>query len=236
MDENSSIQALFPTLVYHANEVTDEEKVKEIREAMDAIDIGTFKVPARMANEAHEEISKAFFGDAENFKNYGIPTEWLFSQVKTHVQSFLEEMGVPANRYDAYVQKWWPVITQRGGIVSRHTHHNAHLSVVYYVDVPNAEDGPNGYITFYANSEFFSRRIGLGVDDHGHVETFVNFLPQTGDLLIFPANLEHAVSPNEQDKKRFSISMDLMLIRTDLNDEKHTDEMCLPALDKWKKL
>lgn len=57
---------------------------------------------------------------------------------------------------------------------------------VYYVSMPDKLEGDDGYIYFYDNDEEIS------------------FLPEVGDLIIFPAHLHHLpkVNPKSEKKRR----------------------------------
>ena len=229
------LQALFPTPVYVRADVVNEEWQKDTIKKMESIDIAKSKIESNDLDLKMKGIS--FFGDADYTKDFGIDITWLKEEIKKGIQDFLQEnLDVPVDRYDIHIQKWWPVVTLNEGGVSKHSHNNSHLSVVYYVRVPSSttEKDP-GCLTFYSDQSYWARHIGLAVDDKGQAETFITYVPTTGDLIIFPSHLEHSVTRNEWDEKRFSLSFDITITRNETEDDS-SDEMALTPPTKWIKL
>ena len=229
------LQALFPTPVYVKTDVVNEEWQKDTIEKMENISVNKIEIDNSNFNLKPGAVS--FFGDKNHCTDYGIDIEWLKVEIKNAIEDFLHEtLEIPTDRYDFFIQKWWPVITSDSGSVGKHSHNNAHLSVVYYVRVPakNTEEDP-GCLVFYSNQQYWSRHMGLGSDDKAQAETFISYVPTTGDLIIFPSQLEHSVTSNQWDEKRFSLSFDITLTRNETSDE-ITDEMALPPHTKWTKL
>lgn len=97
----------------------------------------------------------------------------------------------------------WLNVNPPGGYNSPHQHSDAHLSGVYYVDVPKSRTEAGGAIEFLSphpvrllstliRSPLFSDRIRVQ--------------PSAGDLLIFPSQLTHWVHPNDSGKPRVTIA------------------------------
>ena len=97
----------------------------------------------------------------------------------------------------------WANINPPGGYNSPHHHSEAHLSGVYYVDVPPSKSDAGGSIEFLSphpvrllstliRSQLFSDRLRVR--------------PTAGDLLIFPSQLMHWVHPNDSGKPRVTIA------------------------------
>ena len=94
-----------------------------------------------------------------------------------------------------------------------HTHPNAVLSGVYYVATPK----DCGAISFFAsetNKAFqheWSKKIVETFNSYNSAD--YSYLPNAGDLLLFPNWLPHLVHPNLNKKeKRISISFNLSLM------------------------
>lgn len=97
----------------------------------------------------------------------------------------------------------WVNINPPGGYNSPHQHSEAHLSGVYYVDVPKAKSDSGGAIEFLSphpvrllstliRSPLFSDRVRVQ--------------PEAGDLIVFPSQLLHWVHPNDSAKARVTIA------------------------------
>jgi uncharacterized protein (TIGR02466 family) len=227
---------LFPTLVYQAQRVVNEEWLEKTKQAMLEIKMSPPELKVQSEGldvKVESKELKSFFGDSSNHSVFDIDIDWLLSQVKIYMEDYLREMQIPVNRYNIHVQKWWPVVTTTEGTVAKHTHVNSHFSVVYYVSVPQVVDKDPGSLSFYSDDSHWGRHVGLAVDDRGSGDSFARFTPETGDLVIFPSTLHHSVSPNMYDEKRLSISMDITLTRNETHDPKRTDEMSLPDPSNW---
>ena len=97
----------------------------------------------------------------------------------------------------------WVNVNPPGGYNSPHQHSDAHLSGVYYVDVPKSKSDSGGAIEFISphpvrllstliRSPLFSDRVRVQ--------------PAAGDLLIFPSQLLHWVHPNDSGKPRVTVA------------------------------
>jgi uncharacterized protein (TIGR02466 family) len=58
---------------------------------------------------------------------------WLTDAVGVHAWRYLELLGYDLDEIELHVQRAWPIISQPGQAAARHSHHNAHLSAVYYL-------------------------------------------------------------------------------------------------------
>jgi len=106
------------------------------------------------------------------------------------------------SKFDVALNGWLNV-NPPGGYNSPHQHSDAHLSGVYYVDVPKAKSEAGGAIEFLSphpvrllstiiRSQLFSDRVRVQ--------------PTAGDLLIFPSQLTHWVHPNDSGKPRITVA------------------------------
>jgi len=104
----------------------------------------------------------------------------------------------------------WAVLMQAGDYNTPHVHPDAHISGVYYVEVPaivgeSREDRMGGSLTFYdprPGAEMYQircRRI-----QH-------NVTPQPGDLVMFPSYHRHAVFPFRCAGERISVAFNARL-------------------------
>jgi uncharacterized protein (TIGR02466 family) len=111
------------------------------------------------------------------------------------------------NRFQVLLNGWLNV-NPPGGYNSPHQHSEAHLSGVYYVDVPTARSDAGGAIEFLSphpvrllstviRSQLFSDRVRVQ--------------PTAGDLLIFPSQLVHWVHPNNSDKPRVTVAFNAVI-------------------------
>ena len=125
----------------------------------------------------------------------------IFAQVtKQTIQSLDENADFGAFQV---LLNGWLNVNPPGGYNSPHQHSDAHLSGVYYVDVPKSKSDSGGAIEFLSphpvrllstviRSQLFSDRVRVQ--------------PTAGDLLIFPGQLLHWVHPNDSAKPRLTVA------------------------------
>lgn len=111
------------------------------------------------------------------------------------------------------VSESWFHITRRGGYVRNHNHPQHSLSAIYCVnagdqDMGKEKDGEQGHLLFYDPRT----SAGMFLDPTNAVyrqEFGFNahrFRPKTGDLVIFPSYLWHAVEPYSGEVPRITVA------------------------------
>lgn len=130
----------------------------------------------------------------------------IFAQVtKQTIQSLDEHADF--GRFNVLLNGWLNV-NPPGGYNSPHQHSDAHLSGVYYVDVPKARSDAGGAIEFLSphpvrllstviRSPLFSDRVRVQ--------------PAAGDLILFPSQLVHWVHPNDSGKPRTTVAFNAVI-------------------------
>lgn len=98
--------------------------------------------------------------------------------------ALLSVMGIN-NKYR--IDRLWVNINLKSDYNRWHKHQPGGMVGVYYIQVPNAE----GKI-------MFRNETGIG-----------EFVPSTGNILMFPGDLEHSVAPSESNIERISLAFNL---------------------------
>ena len=134
------------------------------------------------------------------------PFQWLNRALAEHVSVYLAELLGANHGLAVHIQKAWPVVCARdGGLIAAHTHRNAQLSAVFYVQTE--ADNPTGALEFQAPDDYFSHVMAIPFREaaaSGGV-----FAPRLHRLLLFPSDLRHCVQPYEGASPRYSVSYDL---------------------------
>jgi uncharacterized protein (TIGR02466 family) len=131
------------------------------------------------------------------------------------VQAFLPryfERGMVAAPKGVEARLWgWAVLMRPGDYNMPHVHPDAHVSGVYYVEVPalsaaeSAEDMPGGSLVFLdPRSSANMYRL------EGHRQLH-SYLPDAGSLIIFPSYHMHAVFPYQSSGERISVAFNARL-------------------------
>ena len=131
---------------------------------------------------------------------------WLNEQLAEQTALFLHELLGPEHGLEVHIQKAWPVVcSSSGGSIELHTHRNAQLSAVFYVQTETGNE--TGELEFQAPDDYFSHVMAIPYRDaaaSGGV-----FAPRRHRLLLFPSDLRHRVMPFDGSTVRHSVSYDL---------------------------
>ena len=118
-----------------------------------------------------------------------------------------EDPSIDFDRVNLLVNGWVNV-NPPGGFNSPHQHSDAHLSGVYYVDVPQSPSGAGGSIEFLAPHPV---RLTGGAIQGPSFRDRVRIAPEAGDVLVFPGMLAHWVLPNDSKKSRTTVAFNAIV-------------------------
>jgi uncharacterized protein (TIGR02466 family) len=130
--------------------------------------------------------------------------ESLFKFLNQCVINYLNELGVDYKLFDInFTKSWLNILTK--GLVHRHDHRNYHLSVAYYVQVP--DDAKHILRLTDINKD---RHPFYGIFHNLNYKTefssiFYDLVPEKGVAIIFPSNLIHeGIAGNDSVKQEDS--------------------------------
>ena len=134
--------------------------------------------------------------------------EWLNHQLGLQVRRLMDELfGIDA-ALDVHIQKAWPVICDaNGGAIRLHTHRNADLSAIFYIQVES--DNDSGQLAFHAPKHFLNNYPYASEGELGGGE--ITIQPKQHRLILFPSHLDHEVKTYQGKSNRYSISYDLSI-------------------------
>ncbi|MBD2079644.1 TIGR02466 family protein [Leptolyngbya sp. FACHB-17] len=166
--------------------------------------------------------------------------EWIVKQVEQHVAAYLQDIGVDLSKVDLYIQRAWPIVSRAEQEIGAHSHNTAHISAVYYIQVPTDEMGDPGSLVFFNDARVNEVCPGLGSENTDIVDAdnylnqlYAAYPPVEGRLLIFPAKQRHAVTMNETEELRMSLSFDIVVTAT--GTAAGVYEFLTPPPQQWKK-
>jgi uncharacterized protein (TIGR02466 family) len=145
----------------------------------------------------------------------------LISRLTVHAWTYLQQLGFEPAAVALHLQRCWPVVGEAGQVVGRHHHPNAHLSAVYYLNGDGS--GRSGCLRLWPQRQYNELVPGLAVGHGGPIRAddaaakqwnapWFDVAPRAGLLVLFPACIDHAVlENNDDDDRRFSISMDFVI-------------------------
>ena len=175
---------IFPTLVY----VVDcDELVDDVKIACENYD---WTNP--LSNEGNNLSSKKNILEQDYIN--------LVKPFQDKVNSTLDEIGYE-NNFE--LTNSWFTKTEPSASIIRHNHNNCLWSSVFYFD-DNC-----GHLTFYKNSPAI---YIIPNNSNPDLLMFgaVHFPCPKGKMLLFPSDLEHAVTKNDSNRDRHSLAMNFM--------------------------
>ena len=191
------MKLLFPSVIH-------ELKVKNFK-----------SIKMDLINFVYEEREKDSKG--LNFSNMGgwqsQPTykdynNILLSTVADTVRTYFNNNVLDMSK-EIVFEGLWMNINKKGDYNATHDHPNCHMAGVFWINSPvgggNFEcQSPHSYTSgpemMVYTSEFREKTNCYG--SYG-------FFPTEGDIMLFPASLNHRVTPNQSDEDRISSSFNL---------------------------
>lgn len=121
----------------------------------------------------------------------------------------LRRFAVPSGREpQAFCLEGWANVLRRGQYNTMHCHPNASWSMVYYVTGNEPVEGH----PFSGKLELIDPRPGASLSFSEDSSLYGRILlnPQPGQLIAFPAWLQHQVHPSFSDAARLSVAVNLL--------------------------
>jgi len=188
-----TIMPLFSTPLFIKNDVfiSDEEK--------------------RILKSAEYERMKAGNGYYTKDKYILNKAEGLKINIAKAISQFVYEELKVVPTIHFYITNSWVVKHEKGDWAQMHAHTNCLISGVYYFDV----NKDSGRIYFHKEANHFSvfpMHMDLDITDHNILNAKAwNFIPENGQLFLFPSWLQHSVSENKSDQERHSLAFNVYI-------------------------
>ncbi len=138
---------------------------------------------------------------------------WLKDCINITVIDYLRRVGMnyPIN----WSLQGWANVNRFGDYHDPHNHPHAYLSGTYYVRVPEAQealrtrkDARPGAISFYDPRGAVNM---TAIRDDPQIEAEHTIRPEAGEILLWPAFVQHFVHPNLAKEPRVSVSFNVVL-------------------------
>ena len=156
-----------------------------------------------------EGVSRSNIGGWHSNINYNESDNILAYVIGEFVKSYFVHNSIFKDNCEAYLTSLWININKKGDFNYNHVHPCSHLSGVMWIKCTQ-ESG---------NIEFISPSIFSGAEEREtYSESFKKKMnihdsyalePREGTILLFPADLQHKVLPNNSDEDRISASFNI---------------------------
>jgi len=181
------IHSLFPTPVYSGNigrAITNDE-LKVVESHYSTADKGTLNW--------HSKDSYILDHQLEDIKKF----------IDLHVQQYVKNIICPNKKFDFYITQSWLNWTKEGEEHHAHRHPNSLLSGVFYISADREKDS----IIFQKNEYCQLQIYSSNKNDYNRLNRRIAV--GSGDLLLFPSNLEHRVSAVVSSNVRISLAFNV---------------------------
>jgi len=133
--------------------------------------------------------------------------EIIKSFITNKVKSYLYDTCLISDTMIPELVSSWVNLHTKGDWAQIHIHGNSVVSGVWYLSTTEN----SGKFLVHTDNKLFGNILNFPRKDNLFNSNNCVFLPQNGDLILFPSNLKHNVTPNESDKERLSLAFNYML-------------------------
>jgi uncharacterized protein (TIGR02466 family) len=138
----------------------------------------------------------------------------LKNDIQDHVNNFVRDWLRVDKKAEFYFTNSWMVRHNKKDWSGMHFHANSLISGVYYIDIP--EDSGDIKFHNHFHKSVIPDVIKLDYTDKNFVNSeVVAFKVKPGDILIFPSGLQHSVTENITNNRRYSLAFNCF-VRGDL--------------------
>lgn len=189
---NEKIYTFFPTTIYVAENIIDENNNEDI--IKESVNIFKNKKPTENNWNCNMYTTKGVF-DLQSSKTF---TD-IIDTVTEHVNNFAKVFAT-SNNY--YCNSCWINIAEKGTYQEYHAHENSVFSAIYYAKVPLK----SGKIIFENPKEPDMCGITNIKEFNEYNFSTKNCLPKERSLIIFRSYLRHMVEMGMNEEPRISIA------------------------------
>lgn len=182
-----NIKTFFGVPFYHSNIPLENEIIEFIK------------------NLEYEKIKVNYRHTASHSKtSYVLNLNELYDLKKhilTHSKYFLHDILKISKNINFNLKNSWVMKHEKGDSGQKHFHNNSMYSGVVYLQV----NDNTGYFSIHSKNTHCL--INLKYDEYNQYNSLIaNFLPQNGDIFLFPSDLEHSIQENESDVVRYCVA------------------------------
>jgi uncharacterized protein (TIGR02466 family) len=198
----SKIQGIFPTPIYFSS-INKKLNKKEL------LIIKNSKITSEK-NDGNTNSANNYILEKKEFKD-------LKKKIELLVQDYFDQIICTENEIYPYITQSWLNFTETKQHHHKHSHPNSFLSGVFYINADEKFDK----IYFY-NDKYDSFRLETKKWNLWNSTSWW-FPVKTGDIIIFPSSLTHAVETKQGDNTRTSLAFNVFIKGTIGNNKSLTE-------------
>ena len=196
----SSIEALFPTLIYRAEIPNAERLNMELEDA--ALSLSQHDTKGLRWCEKHGYAGYTSYASISDLSEHSKPFARLEKIIHTHAASFAKSLQWKLQGGKPICDSMWVNVLPQGGSHTSHLHTNAVLSGTYYVTAPEGSSP----IVFED-----PRHAMMMAAPPRRTSVYESRVPKAGTLMLWESWLRHEVPMNRAEGERVSVSFNCVI-------------------------
>ena len=197
----SELHILFPTPVYQNCLEFRPSELKSMIDYVSNLDWASDKDIYEGPNGETTKLEADLLSEPE--------LENLRKKIDEEVYNFAKSLQIDFGKHGLKRINSWGNLQKKGNYIKEHRHNNTQFSGVFYLQTPEN----SGDIIFTTRNATWINSYWepslTGYDDLNSFEK--RFRPQQCGIFLFPAHLDHYVTPSESSEERYSISFNYNL-------------------------
>ena len=197
----SELHILFPTPVYQNCLEFRPSELKSMIDYVSNLDWASDKDIYEGPNGETTKLEADLLSEPE--------LENLRKKIDKEVYNFAKSLQIDFSKHGLKRINSWGNLQMKGNYIKEHRHNNTQFSGVFYLQTPEN----SGDIIFTTRNATWINSYWepslTGYDDLNSFEK--RFRPQQCGIFLFPAHLDHYVTPSHSEEERYSISFNYNL-------------------------
>ena len=197
----SELHILFPTPVYQNFLEFRPSELKSMIDYVSNLDWASDKDIYEGPNGETTKLQADLLSEPE--------LENLRKKIDEEVYNFAKSLQIDFSKHGLKRINSWGNLQKKGNYIKEHRHNNTQFSGVFYLQTPEN----SGDIIFTTRNATWINSYWepslTGYDDLNSFEK--RFRPQQCGIFLFPAHLDHYVTPSHSEEERYSISFNYNL-------------------------
>ena len=197
----SELHILFPTPVYQNCLEFRPSELKSMIDYVSNLDWASDKDIYEGPNGETTKLEADLLSEPE--------LENLRKKIDEEVYNFAKSLQIDFGKHGLKRINSWGNLQKKGNYIKEHRHNNTQFSGVFYLQTPE-NSGDIIFTTRNATwiNSYWEQSL-TGYDDLNSFE--MRFRPQQCGIFLFPAHLDHYVTPSHSEEERYSISFNYNL-------------------------
>ena len=133
----------------------------------------------------------------------------LENKITEEVHNYARLLRIDLTKHGLKRINSWGNLQRKGNYIAQHRHNNTQFAGVFYLQTPK----DSGDIVFFTrNATWITSHWEPSVTGYDDLNSFEKrFEPQESGIFLFPAHLDHYVTPSNSNLERYSISFNYNL-------------------------